>query len=93
MFKFFEVLSSSLIIIGYIHRQEVHDKSSSHETSIGDQSSEEKELDLSNKNSNKSINNSEDICAEPPVSPQRPESSASTVSLSLISNDFSINNS
>ncbi|CAG2100602.1 unnamed protein product [Medioppia subpectinata] len=75
---------------GYIHRQEVHDKSSSHETSIADESAEEKELDLSNKKGNKCINNSLQQSPKPPLSPQRPESSASTLSLSLNSNDYNI---
>jgi DNA-directed RNA polymerase subunit RPC12/RpoP len=75
--------------IGYIHHQEVHDNTNSHETSIGNESSEEKELDLSNKKGNKNINNCESV---EPQSPQRPESSASTTSLSLISNDFNGNN-
>ncbi len=88
---FLRVFSCFLLFTttGYIHHQEVHDNTNSHETSIGNESSEEKELDLSNKKGNKNINNCESVA---PQSPQRPESSASTASLSLISNDFNGNN-
>lgn len=53
--------------IGYIHRQEVHDKSSSNETSIGDESAHEKELDLSNKKGNKNINNCQELLPLQPL--------------------------
>ncbi|CAG2162294.1 unnamed protein product [Oppiella nova] len=79
----FDSYSECLTIIGYIHRQEVHDKSSSHETSIADESVEERELDLSNKRGNKCMTNCSQLSPQAPVSPQRPESSASTLSLSL----------
>ncbi|XP_054164859.1 zinc finger protein SNAI3-like [Oppia nitens] len=82
---------------GYIHQQEViHNKSSSHETSIVEESAEEKELDLSNKKGHKIIDNCRPQSSQSPqpsLSPQRPESSASTLSLSLNNNDFHNTNS
>ena len=77
---------------GYIHHQEVHDNGNRSPNNP----CEEKELDLSNKKSNKIINNSESQLTQTLKSPiqqhqqHQPQSSGSNP-LSLISNNFRIN--